>query len=128
MTKPKIFLSHSHADQVWVRSFAKALQGAGAKVWLDEWDQRPEDPLLEQLEKELRGSDIVACVVTPEGTRLPNFMFELGVAVGMGKPFVPIISGDFDASALAPSLHVRQFLRRTSPEETARQFLAETAA
>jgi hypothetical protein len=128
MTKPKIFLSHSHADHAWVRSFAEALQGGGATVWLDEWDLRPEDLSLAPLERALRGSDIVACVITPEGARLPNFWFELGAAVGMGKRFVPIISGDFDASALPHSLHVRQFLRRTSPEETARRLLAETAA
>jgi hypothetical protein len=128
MTKPKIFLSHSHADQVWVRSFAEALQGEGATVWLDEWDLRPEDLPLAPLERALRGSDIVAYVVTPEGVRLPNFWFELGAAVGMRKRFVPIISGDFDAAALPHSLQVRQFLRRTSPEETARRLLAEAAA
>jgi hypothetical protein len=128
MTKLKIFITHSPKDKAWVRSFARALEGQGAAVWLDEWELRAGDDWREALERGLRASDVLACVVTPESAQQPTLWFEVGAAVGMGKRVIPIVPEDFDASALPYSLRVRRVLQRTSPEETARRLLAETAA
>jgi hypothetical protein len=128
MSKPKVFISHSPEDQDWVNSFAQALRGEGAAVWLDQWELRAGDPRRDALERGLRGSDIVACVLTPENSQRPTLLFELGAAVGMGKRVVPIIPRNFDPSTLPFSFRVRQALQRTSPEETARRLLAEPAA
>jgi len=128
MTQPKIFIAHSPEDDAWVRSFAEALKCQGAAVWLDEWELRAGDDLRDALERALRGSDILACVVTRENAQRPSLWFELGAAVAMGKRVVPIIAGDFDAATLPYSLRTRQSLQRTSPEETAQRLLAATAA
>ena len=52
----------------------------------------------------------------------------IGVAVAMGKRAVPIVSKNLSLSELPYPLRVRRVLLRESPEETARQLLAEMAA
>ena len=128
MSKPKVFISHSEADRDWARAFAQSLQAQGVRVWLDDMEIQLGQPVEKELERGLRGSDIIAFVLTSENLRSPNMLFELGAALGMRKPAVAIVPNDLEASQLPYPLRVRRFLRRQSPEETAKTFLAETAA
>jgi predicted nucleotide-binding protein len=128
MSKRQVFISHSSTDVEWVRAFAESLEAQGAQVWLDELQVRAGSRVEKALEQGLRGSDVIAFVITPDNVRRPNLLFELGAALGMGKRAVPIVSKDVPASELPYPLRVRRRLRRESPEETAKKLLAETAA
>jgi hypothetical protein len=121
----KIFISHSGADREWVRDFAASLKAHGSEVWLDEWQVRPGEPWQQALENGLRGSDIVAFIVTPDSIRRPNFLFEMGAAIGMGKRAVPIVAKDVPASDVPFLLRTRMALLKESPEDTAMRLLAE---
>lgn len=128
LTSPKrLFISHARTDRDWVLAFAAFLKAEGVQVWLDELQvpagKRPE----EAIEQGLRGSDVVAFVITSENVRGPNLLFDLGAAVVLGNRAVPIVSKDMKTSELSYPLRVRRFILRESPEETARQLLAETA-
>jgi hypothetical protein len=128
MSQRRIFISHGASDREWVRAFAESLQAQGVQVWLDDLQIPAGGRLEEALEQGLRGSDVVAFVITSDNIRGPDLFFELGAAVGMGKRAVPIVPKDVSASELPYPLRVRRLLLRESPEETARKFLAETAA
>jgi hypothetical protein len=75
----------------------------------------------------LRESDVIAFVVPPEQALRPNVLFELGVAVGMGKPAIPVVPREADAARLPFPLRGRRVIRKGEPEETARRFPEQTA-
>ena len=128
MSQRSIFISHARTDRDWVRAFAESLKAGGVQVWLDELQIPVGKRLEEAVEQGLRDSDVVAFVITSDNVRDPNLLFELGATVGMGKRAVPIVSKDMKTSELPYPLGVRRSLMRESPQETARKFLAETAA
>jgi hypothetical protein len=128
MSQRRIFISHAPADRDWVRAFAASLKAEGAQVWLDEFEVPVGERLEEATEQGLRNSDLVAFVITPDNVRDPNLLFEFGATVAMGKRAVPIVAKELKASELPYPFRVRRSLLRESPEETARQLLAETAA
>jgi hypothetical protein len=78
----------------------------------------------EGIEKGLRESNVIALLVTPDTIKRPNLFFEIGAAIGMGKPLIPVLSADLDSAALPASLRERQHLLKRSPEATAEKFLA----
>jgi len=128
MKKRRIFISHAQSDREWVRAFAEALAAQGADVWLDELQLQPGERVEREMERGFRDSDVIAFVITADNVRGPNFFFELGAAIGLGKRAVPILSQDVPNSEVPYPLRVRRFLPRESPEETAKKLLAETAA
>ena len=121
MNEPKVFISYSHDDAEWVRRFAEALRQQNVNVWLDEWQVSVGDPLREAIEAGLRSSDAIVSVLTPADARRPNVLFELGVALGMGKPLIAIIPPELDTSAIPFELRTRRYLTKGAPDEAARE-------
>ena len=93
---------------------------------MDEYSIRPGESMRDALEKGLRESNMIVFLVSPESVRRPNLFFEIGAAIGMGKPFVPVISKEVDLSLLPSSLRVRKYLVRGSPQATADELISET--
>jgi hypothetical protein len=60
----RIFVSHSHDDNVWCRAFVTALSRAGADVWYDERDMEP-GRLDDVIAPELRARPIFIVVLSP---------------------------------------------------------------
>ena len=54
--KYDIFLSHSSKDKPAVRELAERLRRDGLRVWFDEWEIRPGDPILLKIEEGLEQS------------------------------------------------------------------------
>lgn len=121
MNEPQVFISYSHDDVEWVRRFAEALRQQNVNVWLDEWQINAGEPLREAIEAGLRSSDAIVSVLTGANARRPNVLFELGVALGMGKPLIPIISPDLDSSAIPFELRTRRYLTKGAPDKAARE-------
>lgn len=115
----KVFISHTDRDTEWARSFAQALAARGLTVWFDESGLRPGENFVEALEAALRGSDTLISLFDLEGSSMPNFFFELGAAIGMGKNVVPIVPKGVDPAKLPLDLRRRRYLVRGTPEETA---------
>ena len=121
MNEPKVFISYSHDDAEWARRFAEALRRQNVNVWLDEWQVSAGDSLRDAIEAGLRGSDAIVSVLTRANARHPNVLFELGVALGMGKLLIPIIPPDLDTSAIPFELRTRRYLTKGTPDEAARE-------
>jgi hypothetical protein len=121
MSEPKVFISYSRDDVEWVRRFADALRQQNVDVWLDEWQVSVGDSLREAIEGGLRDSDAIVSVLTRANARRPTVLFELGVALGMGKPFISIIPPDLDSSAIPFDLRTRRYLTKGAPDDAARE-------
>ena len=65
MKQPRAFISHAHADKArFVRPFAAALRNPGAvAVWVDEWEMKLGDSLVEKICGEgLQAANVIAVV------------------------------------------------------------------
>lgn len=121
MNEPKVFISYSHDDSEWVRQFAECLRHLNVSVWLDEWQLTAGEPLREAIEAGLRSSDAIVSVLTRANAQRPNVLFELGVALGMGKPLIPIIPPDLESSAIPFGLRSRRYLTKGVPDVAAHE-------
>lgn len=121
MSNQQVFISYSRADTEWAKSFADALKRRGIRVWLDQFQIPVGKSAGESLEAGLRESDVLVTLIDPQTSFKPNFYFELGAAIGMGKLVVPIVPRGVDNSKLPPELRIRRYLVRESPENTAEQ-------
>jgi hypothetical protein len=126
--RPQIFISYSHKDASWARSFAKALSKRGLEVWFDEFRVKAGESLRDALESGLRSSDVFVTLIDAEHPNKPNLFFELGAAIGMGKRVVAIVPKDFPAAALPTELRFRKYLTRDTPEETAQELTQSLTA
>jgi hypothetical protein len=121
MNPPKVFISYSHDDAEWARKFAEALRDQSVDVWLDTWQVHPGDSFPEALEAGLRSSDVIVPILSAINARRPNMLFELGVALGMGKRLIPIVPADLDSSLIPFELRTRRYLTKGAPGEAARE-------
>jgi TIR domain len=124
-SKPTVFISHSFSDESWTREFANSLQQRGLKVWRDSNGIHRGHSLTEGIERGLRESTVIALLVTRDSMNRPNLFFEIGAAMGMGKPLIPVVSKDVDPSALPASLRERRYLLKSSPDVTAQEFVSQ---
>jgi hypothetical protein len=121
MRSQQVFISYSRADAEWAKSFANALKRRGIRVWLDQFQSPVGKSVDEALEAGLRESDVLVTLIDPQTSFKPNFYFELGAAIGMGKLLVPIVPRELDNAKLTLKLRIRHYLVRESPENTAEQ-------
>lgn len=121
MSEPKVFISYSGDDAEWAREFAEALQDEQVDVWLDAWELRAGDSLPDALEAGLRSSDAIVSILSEENACSPNTFFELGVALGAGKRFIPIVAQDLDSSLIPFEVRSRRYLTKGAPAEAARR-------
>jgi TIR domain len=61
---PHVFLAHSSKDKPFVRDLADQLKGAKISVWLDEWEIRVGDSIVEKINQGLKASDFLVVVVS----------------------------------------------------------------
>jgi hypothetical protein len=123
--KLKVFISHSSSDKAWAREFANSLQQRGLKVSFDSNSIPDGQSWREEVEKGLRASSVIVLLVTPDTMNRPNLFFEIGAAIGMGKPLIPVVSRDIDPSALPASLRERRYLLKRTPDITAEELIAQ---
>jgi TIR domain-containing protein len=66
MATPTIFVSHSHNDNSWCRSFVSALKSAGYDVWYDESSLQAGQSFIKKIEQEIETRHVFLIVLTPE--------------------------------------------------------------
>ena len=62
-----VFLSHSSKDKPAVRDLAERLKADGLKVWFDEWEIRPGDPIYAKVRDGLERSRVVLLFMSRKG-------------------------------------------------------------
>jgi hypothetical protein len=59
-----VFISYAHEDAELARWFARELQAAGYRVWIDEGELRVGDSLIERISTGIRGAQFVLALVS----------------------------------------------------------------
>ena len=121
MNALKVFISYSHDDADWVRTFAEALREQGVDVWLDVWQVHAGDSLCEALEAGLRGGDATDAILSAANGCRPDMLFELGVALGTGKRLILIVPADPYSAVLPFELRTCRCLTKGAAAEAARE-------
>lgn len=117
----RLFISAAFQDLEWTKSFVSELRKGGFDVWLDEEAPSMAESLFEEFQTALRSSEFFIFVVGSKDILTPNMAFELGVALGTGKPVIGIVPKDLADEDLPSPIKVREHLIMESPQETARE-------
>lgn len=59
-----VFVSYSHRDRVIADRMARSLSGLGVDVWIDQWEIRPGDSLIEKINEGLNDKDILLLLLS----------------------------------------------------------------
>ena len=112
-----LFLCHNKADKDWVRKLATSIENETfddrqLKVFFDEWDIKPGDNIVLELDKALSKSRFVAVVLSPEMLQADWPTMEWTIAVstdpsGRKGKIIPIWLGNCD---IPGPLHIRNVL------------------
>lgn len=96
--EPRVFISYSHKDRDTVSKIMESLRAKNVTAW-SEASLKPGDRWEEELEKNLRESDVYVLIVSREALGSDFFMFEAGVAFGRAEKdpsvrVIPVVVSD----------------------------------
>jgi hypothetical protein len=97
MTAPRVFISHASEDKErFVIPFATALRALGIDAWVDRWEMKIGDSLVDKIfEEGLKDTDVVIIVLSPTSIVKPWVREELNAAVVSriqnGTRIVPLV-------------------------------------
>lgn len=102
MTAPKVFLSHASEDKDrFVVGFARQLRESGVDVWLDQWEMKPGDSLVDKIfEEGLKDACAVIIVLSTTSVQKPWVREELNASVvnriSRGTKLIPVVIDECD--------------------------------
>jgi hypothetical protein len=101
-TAPKVFLSHASEDKDrFVLGFARQLRENGVDVWLDQWEMKPGDSLVDKIfEEGLKDARAVIIVLSTTSIQKPWVREELNASVvnriSRGTRLIPVVIDQCD--------------------------------
>jgi len=78
--KPSVFLCHSSKDKAFVERLSLDLRKLGTGIWLDKWEIKVGDSILERIEEGLTNNDFLFIVLSPDAMNSPWVKRELNAA------------------------------------------------
>jgi DNA-binding Lrp family transcriptional regulator len=128
--KPRVFLSHSHADKELVRDVADRLRASNIEVWIDEAELKIGDSWVRTIEHGLDSSDFIVFFISGNSLRSHWTRQELNVALTRqvsgegGAVLLPILLEDVELPPLLRSVAYLDLRDRNT--ERATRLLANT--
>lgn len=102
MKAPKVFVSHASEDKTrFVVEFARRLREKGVDAWLDQWEMKPGDSLVDKIfEEGLKEASAVIVVLSKTSVQKPWVREELNASVvsriSRGTKLIPVVIDDCD--------------------------------
>lgn len=90
-SRPKVFLSHQHADKAVTRRIARRLKAQSVDIWLDEHALRIGATLPVTIREQIAAVDAVVVVATQGSVQSPWVNLELDWAREQQKPIIPLM-------------------------------------
>ncbi len=97
----RIFVSHSAADIDLVNTIRAHAEGIGVETYFYERDSQAGRKVSAKLREAIRRSDAVLAVFTDASAGSAYLHQEIGVAIGLGKPVLPLIAPTADRPPMA---------------------------
>lgn len=100
MSAPKVFISHASEDKDrFVVEFARRLRDNGVDAWLDQWEMKPGDSLVDKIfEEGLKDARAVIVVLSKVSVQKPWVREELNASVvnriSRGTRLIPVVIDD----------------------------------
>lgn len=100
MSPPKVFVSHASEDKSrFVVDFARRLRENGVDAWLDQWEMKPGDSLVDKIfEEGLKDARAVIVVLSNSSVQKPWVREELNASVvnriSRGTRLIPVVIDD----------------------------------
>lgn len=91
MTQVSIFVSHSHQDNEWCRSFVAALKAVGYDMWYDESGLTGGAAWVGSIQREVQARDVFLVVLTPEAWASQWVQDELQLAIATRRRILPVL-------------------------------------
>ncbi|WP_326510774.1 toll/interleukin-1 receptor domain-containing protein [Aeromonas caviae] len=100
--KKNVFISYNHSNENTeaIRNIATKLSEMGLKVWLDQYELKPGDSILKNINNAIDNSSYVIVVVSPNDKKSYWATHELNLAVNKGKRIIPIMVNNATPSDL----------------------------
>lgn len=80
----KIFISYSHQDKKWATLIADRVHGAGHEVWIDSWNVKIGDNLLNKIKEGLTSADALIFIISRNSLASKAVMHEFS-AIAFGE-------------------------------------------
>lgn len=100
MSAPKVFVNHASEDKArFVVEFARRLRESGVDAWLDQWEMKPGDSLVDKIfEEGLKDARAVIVVLSKTSVQKPWVREELNASVvnkiSRGTRLIPVVIDD----------------------------------
>lgn len=110
MEAPKVFVSHASEDKErFVLPFAERLRANGIDAWVDRWEMKPGDSLIDKLfEEGLKSASAVIVVLSAYSVTKPWVREELNAAavarINRGTKLIPVVIDDCEVPEVLKSL------------------------
>jgi hypothetical protein len=98
---PRVFLSHVAEDARLASSIAEHIKTAGVLVYSYEHDLQPGRSIADKIKRAIADSDALVVLLTRNSQYSAYVQHEVGCAEGMGKPILPLTTGDYDLAHMA---------------------------
>lgn len=117
--QPNVFISHSSADKPFLRVLVNLLQMENIIVWLDEFELRPGDLLLERISSQVASATCVIAAISENSLKSRWVLTELMEAMslelsGTGPRVIPI---KIDDCEIPPYLASRLYVDFSRPRQ-----------
>jgi len=124
----KIFVSYGRPSQDLAKNLVSDIQVLGNVVWFDQ-DLSGGQAWWDQILAIIRDCDIFVFLLDAEGLNSAACKREFGYAAALGKPILPVLSGDgFSTNLLPPELSRLQFIDYRAPDRKSGLALARALA
>jgi TIR domain-containing protein len=103
---PSVFLSHAHEDNAFALGLASALSERGIPTWVDRYELRIGDSIIERVSTAIAEGDFLLAIVSPASIRSRWCQQELAWAAtrGIEDKRVVVLPIRYEKAAMPPSL------------------------
>lgn len=115
-----IFISSPPGDRAWVKHVVSALAKEGVSAW-DDTQVKPGAVWADEVLNAIEVSRHVLFIFTNSQLNKNWRALELGLALGAGKPVIPLIPKNMPPEEIPGPLRIRQYLQKDEPEVVAKE-------
>ena len=126
----EVFLSHASSDREHVELVRGQIEAMGVAVYLSEHDPQAGTLLADKVDAAIRRASLVVVLITSTSVNSTYVQQEIGVALGQGKPVIPIVDSRIAAGIDLAMLNGVEYIifDLEEPAEAMRQITARLQA
>jgi len=118
-----VFVSYPHEEREWVSQLAMALVERGLRAWYGESQIKPGESWIEGVQQGLQASNYFVFIITSRVAQSNWAALELGAALGLGKPIIPVVAEDVAPEDIPGPARLRRYILKADPVTVAEEII-----